>query len=548
MMKNKKGFTIIEVIVSIALLAIVGALFSITIVKKNNNKSNTDEEKLKSAISVLSEQLESSNSLNRYVANNLDKAETSQDLSFFCLSKNAILSSGVIDENNSIIKEWNDNKYIKVSKDKTGSISFETNVDKEECKYQKATITNDDKKEISFGNTDDGDDYIFDAEIKQSGSVGNMYSFNLKDFKYKVKTITSSIIPVDLYTVFILDGSGSMEQKGYDKVTAATWNLYNNLNDNNNYHMKKYSVVSFGTNVYNINGVRNDLEEYNGNSVNLTNPAKSVEVICEDSTTCFSLGVGTNSFPFSDTISENYFNYHSGSNLGTYYSNPLRVTYDMLKDIPKDYTTNDNIIYNRFIIVFLTDGRNIETGNYLKQYQEALDNIKNFLNPNEDNEYGKLITVGYNYKSDSSVLQNISSTGCNDNNNCYYPADSTDVEKVFEGFENVINKTVNTTIFKDVVLRIDLGDGFTHNGNTYIEKKINLDYGEDIADEITSLLKNVKFNIVFTPTGDAAGDYTFIEGISLKLTKSSGDIEKINFNDVVYNVKLGFSEEYATND
>ena len=89
-MRNKKGFTLVEILVSIGLLALIGTVIGISLNKafKDNNKNNYDEfvEKVKSAAML-------------YVNNTVDIINDLNDFSFKIITIGDLVDNGYLNDN-----------------------------------------------------------------------------------------------------------------------------------------------------------------------------------------------------------------------------------------------------------------------------------------------------------------------------------------------------------------------------------------------------------------------------------------------------------------
>ena len=89
-MRNKKGFTLVEILVSIGLLALLGSVIAISLnrVFKDNNIKNYDEyvEKIKSAAML-------------YVNNTVDILNDLNDSSFKIITIGDLVDNGYLNDN-----------------------------------------------------------------------------------------------------------------------------------------------------------------------------------------------------------------------------------------------------------------------------------------------------------------------------------------------------------------------------------------------------------------------------------------------------------------
>lgn len=510
---KKKGFTLVEVIISLVLIILIGTITIVSLKKDDTDTTDKSKEELETAVDIVGSKLESSSSLKSFV----ESSDESSITSFYCLKKETLIKEGIITEDNEIIKNIEDDKYIYVEKDQIGNFIIDTNASKEKCSYLESKVTTADAGYESgpIDNTKNPDGtfkengYYLEHSLTPEPEA-NVYNLEIESFKFNVGKASSKKINTNIYTIFILDGSGSMGKTGYRKVKEAVKSLYNNMKNDTSLssNTKYYSVISFASKVYRIN----------------------------NSTTKLSKAT------FASSILDKYFSYSGG---GTNYASALTSAYKGIKDItPNDIKNNT---YNRFFIIFLTDG--VDSG-----YTSEMNTLKSFLRPkynknlsyksdctnltnnelkenNDDVEYGKLITVGYDYSS--SNLETMSSCNCNNNGNCYYDVDTDDdITEVYDSFLSIISNTITCTTYGYIQLSIELGENFyyTSIGNRNIKTdKIKLICGKTIEDQVQSLLQNEKYAIKFnSPDINEANpegkDYTIIESINLQFYDKKGNL------------------------
>lgn len=183
---KKKGFTLVEVIISLVLIILIGTITIVSLKKDDTDTTNKSKEELETAVDVTADKLKNHNSLKQFVAAESD-GDISETISYFCLTKETLIKEGLITEENEILKNIQPNKYIKVSQDAVGTYVFEHPVTEEECSYLKSEINNDDinnteAKIIDNLNAEENG-YYLSQQITQKENVENTYEFKM-DFKF----------------------------------------------------------------------------------------------------------------------------------------------------------------------------------------------------------------------------------------------------------------------------------------------------------------------------------------------------------------------------
>lgn len=445
-MNKKKGFTLVELIVCIAILALV-ILVSIVVIKNNDGTNNNleDEKELENSIEVLSDELSTKNNLVIY--------EDSEDIknSFFCLKKNTIIDYGLISSDNEVLKNMSDDEYIRVEQDEVGKYIINTSASIDDCKYLKGTVGSAISDSFVDGDLKN-DGYSLEHQVISSDRDRQNEFIYIVDFDL----VTGDLIErkMNVYTVFILDGSSSMGKTGFGIARDAAINLSENLIASNTSNIKNYvSAISFSgvcSKVYDTNAITQEI------------PFKGSKLLEAD------------------------FSYAANC---THYHEALEAGYNKINNITK----NNNEDYMYFVI-FLTDG--INTG---IDYTTPMNNIKTFLNNNES-EKGKLVVVGYNYSGRQDILVNISSSGCIGSiDKCFYSTSSSDVINTFNEFYKLIQNEINC-YYDKATISIELAENFYsyESDPKFINKELNLScdgtgYNEEISKYVSDLFSGQEY-------------------------------------------------------
>lgn len=463
---KKEGFTLIEIIMCLALLSVIG-LISIISLKKGDNPGFNEHEKevLETAIDITSEKLKSNHTLKQFIELN-ESEETEDIISYFCITKETLINEGLISEDNEILKKIADDEYIKVSQDSIGAYIYDHPVTEDDCFYLKSTINNNNIENTEPMKIDKLDEeengYYLEQHLTSKESGDNAYEFKF-DFKFNTGKLSDTSFKPNIYTVFVVDGSGSMSTSEFGKVRDASIELSKTLTKDN------------------------------PRVCNSHNPCNYVSAISFDSNVDKNIDFKTTKLTSSDF-------YHGKG--GTNYTKALNAAYNRIFSRPKEN--------NRFFVVFLSDG---VPGDSESTYTSAANNIKSFLKPSgSDVEYGKLITVGF--ATSLPKLSNISSRDCKGTGtNCYYQANSSDIGVVFENFFNVIQKEVMCSTYKKTKISINLTENFKFNdGNNAKIIEENLECNkEDLTSNLQtqSLINNALYDLTFIkPDEDSLNEGT----------------------------------------
>lgn len=200
---KKKGFTLIEIIISLVLLILIGTITIISLRKNEDDDQEKYKEDVKNAVHIIGSKLESDGTLNSFT--NTDSGHVDDEVTeFYCFKKETIIKEGLLDENNEFIKNMSDDEYLYVEKDSVGSYKIDYSVSIDKCKYYIANI-----ESISEG----GDDEFSGGETDDTYAIKE--SFNkVEDNRYQMKLkFTKEVYSEEItpfYIIFVLDTSGSM--------------------------------------------------------------------------------------------------------------------------------------------------------------------------------------------------------------------------------------------------------------------------------------------------------------------------------------------------
>ena len=508
--KNSKGFTLVEIIISIALLALIATISIVTFVNNKNDKNyEKAKEELVNAVEVISEVLKDKNNLKIY-----EDHENVKN-SFFCFKKETIISHGIVSEDNDILTNMSDDEYIRVEKDELGNYKIKSNASKDECKYLNGTVSNDDSHEKKDGDLKE-DGYQISHPVIDSDRD------NENEFIYKVNfdLVTGDFIQrkMNVYTVFILDGSSSMGTSGFRSARNAAVSLSTSLINSNNQNIKNYvSGISFSGSCNN--------SDIDINAITQQTEFKEISLV-------------NNDFSFAKDC--------------THYYEALDAGYKKIRNIEEN--PSEDYMY---FIIFLTDG--VNTG---KDYNDPLQNIKDFLN-NGGKEVGKLVVVGFNYSGKQEILKNISSDGCVGSvSKCFYNTSSSNVMQTFNEFYKLIQNEINC-YYDKASIEIELADNFyLYKADETDPKKITKEielvcdgngYNDTIKKYVSNLFDGEEYiyfkKDITDETAVGSTGYKIIDNLTVNLYKKdensnnyqqvgkSIEISGENFSKVILNVE-----------
>lgn len=80
---KKKGFTLVEIIISLVLIILIGTITIVSLKKDDTDTTDKSKEELETAVDIVGSKLESSSSLKSFV----ESSDESSITSFYCLKK-----------------------------------------------------------------------------------------------------------------------------------------------------------------------------------------------------------------------------------------------------------------------------------------------------------------------------------------------------------------------------------------------------------------------------------------------------------------------------
>lgn len=434
-----KGFTLIELIITIALISLTFILVYISVNTIINTSSNKKEELNKELILKAGEEY----AMEYKNRNNFSKYTSSEGITNFCISINTLLKYGIYN-NEEIIKEYID-KYAIYVEGKNEVYSYkliELNDINNKCIGTKyiSQLKDDNSSNIinvhEKGNNND-DITILDMEYDFNIIENKKYVLELNLKKYA--NIEHKELTLPVYVVLVLDKSGSMNNTKYSSAKQASIKLSEKLLDNFGINAN-IALIQFSDNaVLKRNFQSNILLDNNFDSPSgLTNVANSLN------------------------LANNLF-LNLNKTLNNEYDNTLKYT------------------------ILLYDGSPTDSFDDIKNASDVLKNTYN----------SKLITIGYEFYGNNklkeiSSLDNNLCTNSNYLNYCYYESTSSNIDSLFDEIQNNISLEVFKTKASKAKIDIKLNDNLKVDINNElldtITYKVDLNEKEEI--------NNYSYNIV----------------------------------------------------
>ena len=473
---KKKGFTLVEVIISLVLIVLIGTISVISLRKDKTDTEKKSKEEFETAGEIFIEEAISNKTYKSYETIEEDiNTGTTETKTVSCLSPESLIKKGYLTTDNEYYNYLqNNNLYLKVISSSVGSVEyFEIPETEASCYIYKDETVFEPKDDIPSTGSLPTDGYEFKQYI-EAGTSANNYIYKL-DYQFNLKSVESITIDIPLYVVIVLDESGSMSGTRWTNAKKAVETLSKkivNLGSKN-----KVALVKFGK--------------------------------------TYSKG----SFSHSTILAKNISFASSG---WTCYSCGLQGAYELLNassfNITKKKKENSN-----FFVVFLSDGGDNRNTSSRNTY---VNKIKNLIT----DEYGKLITVGYTYSS--TILENMASTGCDTTNGkCYYGDKKTsEIESLFDSLASTMTQIAKCSKYKKAEIIVNLSKNFSStdiSNPTQIKQIINMECDDSTLEIAPVEIKNIEQNITYNPTANCTEEVCTI-------TENIVDAKKgavINFYD-----------------
>lgn len=473
---KKKGFTLVEIIISLVLIILIGTISIISLKKDNDEVITKSKEVLQNAGEIFIEEAISDKTYKSYntIEEDIDTG-TKETKTISCLSPETLIEKGYLTNDNEYYKYLiNNNLYLKVISSSLGSVEYQEIPETEaSCYIYKDETSFDAKDEIqSTGNlTEDG--YEFKQYIEASPNANN-YIYKL-DYQFNLKSVESITIDIPLYVVIVLDESGSMSGTRWTNAKKAVETLSKKIIGLGT--KNKVALVKFG-------------KTYNkGSFSHSAILAKNIS-FASSSYTCYSCG--------------------------------LQGAYELLNassfNISNKKKENSN-----FFVVFLSDGGDNRNTSSRTSY---VNKIKNLIT----DEYGKLITVGYTYSS--SILENMASSGCDTTTGkCYYGDKKTsEIEELFDSLASTMTQIAKCSKYKKAEIIVNLSTNFKStdvSNPSQIKQIIDMECDDSTLEIAPVEIKNIEQNITYNPTASCSEDVCTITENIVDSTKGA----IINFYD-----------------
>lgn len=477
---KKKGFTLIEIIVCVCLLSLIAGIGIVSMKKNDEPVLSKEEQTFNSALDVLSSRLENSNKIKSYESSNFRESDPAFKSTFFCLTKETILNSGILPEDNDILLNLSDDAFVKVEKDSLGNIDVVYPVNVDDCKYYIANISS-----ISGGSGG-----ITGGTAEDSYELSQTFS-EVSNNKYKMEINFSKDIYREeitpLYVLFVLDISGSML---WNDSTGAAKTAINNFGEN------ILSTISYANIGFLPFGTWACPQLFNGN--NWTQDISS----------------------FKEKVSAIKYYYSCGL------SNTYSDAYDKILNTYKVATLNsDAMVY----IVLFSDAGDDEDCDAYKNYNYVVNQIA----PNVD----KFIFVAY-----TPGNKNCLSTFSTDINKKYsdrslhYLSSSSEVSTTLSTISNKIHEE---TEYKNVQISIEIDKEYfqieadsswdvDHTNNTLTK---TIDFSTFVGEELET---NLNFDIIYNAKSNVnsySDEVAIIKSFILRFEKKDGTEETVTLSE-----------------
>lgn len=244
-MKMKKGFTLVELIISISLILIVGVIGISFYLKKDNSKEeNKEKEKVKDSLNVFYQNNISNPEYKSY------KSKTGETYS--CIRFETLLNDGLVNKDD--FKNYNNDDIFIYTIDNEGISTFEKWNDEENpnaCSYylvkqDSSTLVEKPESNIGFKDKSNHDwnaeySYKVEATDEENGFTG--------EIKFKMKLVQQiSVTQVaPLYVAVLLDNSGSMRGNGIRNATNAVTSMISYFKASSISSKIKMAAIAFGS-------------------------------------------------------------------------------------------------------------------------------------------------------------------------------------------------------------------------------------------------------------------------------------------------------------
>lgn len=495
-MKNKRrGFTLVELIVCIGLLAIIG---TVIVIKLKPTTNVPEEDTLTDIIDTYYYLNQNKNDFKSYYQNSSDRIS--------CLKVQTLLDKGLIEEKD--LKDFNTQDILKIIQNDDGVIKTYTKVSdsQKECNYLVTNMNND----VSNGSIsvkddeDDNENFNITQTIKQNSSDKNIFDSQLS---FSAKLFEEVVKPV--YVLIMLDKSGSMISNDSSRnALKAISSMVNKVYEIENTYV---GFIPFGYHADNFK-INNDIwfaKDYKSQILNSVNSIYYVNG--EDN------------------------NYYEAYNMAI-------NTYNVTK--MSDYFT---------YVVLLSDAGNNNNGTTCISSANT-NNVAATIR----NNVTKFIAVAYSPATTCLNDIASMKCGTNDNERCYYLSSSSNVETIFDGISTKIKdetqlKSAEVKLTLGKYFTIDSASidttkmKYNEKDNTLI---INYDFTntgkEDYSLLIDYSLKFLAKNYSNSVVGEQK--INILTSIDITINRKTGDSESIHISeDRIPSISVITSEESAIN-
>lgn len=465
---KKKGFTLIEVLITIAILALVMVIAFVSINAfldtANEKEVEANEKFILNASEIYANEYKESNGFTKYTS---DAGVTE-----FCISLRTLVNYGIYKQNN-ILEEYIDD-YVVYVNGKLGVYDYELlKMDEIENKcigtYYISNIPNDEENKsnnivyIKDSAVENNSDEVPLLDINYSflqksdnltvNGTNNKFEYIL-DLDYFTHTTTKTVsTTLPVYVALVLDNSGSMNNnsgndsrynKAVEQSKKLAFNLENEFRNNVN-----IGLIMFGEEPK----IKREFKSENLNNFEFGSRA-------DGGNTNTSGGIDFASRLFNNKKNEDNYDKALKYTILLYDGQPNRTltlkSLDNQNDIYYSYLFSNN--YGK------EDVKKCSEISCLRYIETASDKLK-------DTFGSKLITIGYdfNYSKNSNDLKKISSQDnslCHNSSYsengkyyCYYEnTETTSIDDIFSNIQTNISEEVNKTKASKAKVEITFAD------------------------------------------------------------------------------------------
>lgn len=491
----KKGFTLIEIIISLVLIVLIGTISIISLSYENKDE---EEITLEEEINFYYSLKENDSGYKYFYSDNDEKIS--------CIKFSSIKSSGILDLDSMNI--YNDNDIFKIVLNEDGVLeSYEKIDDTSHCEYTVIVMeeeVNNSNLEITK-NENISDEYSITQTTKQSSVDKNIFESTLN---FDITLFKEIYKPV--YVLIMLDKSGSMVSNDRSRnALSAISSMVEKIFEIDNSYIGFIDFGYYADNFsYVANGKSNIWVEKNYKSNLLTY---------------------INKISYISGVDNNY--------------------YDAYTKAINNYKIKEKSDYFTYVVL-LSDAGNNNNGTTCVSSAN-----KNNIVAGIREKVNKFIAVAYSPAT--TCLSSIASNNCPENGgSCYYLSNSSNVENIFDG---ITSKIQEETKIKNLKIEININDYFdliTLDGENmkYENNVITYEFDLENVSDAESMEYNKSLNYSLKFLSDKFEDVDspnpeikLFNQIKLTFTTEEGNYEQVINDTSIPTIKVSKITENAIN-